>query len=258
MTSVDKRPHVRPFLEDLRKVRHAARRVNLRSLRDWARIGLVHTRLLDSEVEQSTREMMYNAFHLTSFSKVEGDYLEFGVFWGNSFIKAWNSARLTGRNSVRFYAFDSFAGLPDPKGIADDGGEFLEGDFSCDRDAFERNLRRAGVDMSRVKIVEGFYETSLEKNKPGDIGIEAASVVWIDCDLYSSTIIVLDYITDLVRDGTVLIFDDWYCFHGRPDRGEQRACAEWLERNPGIALVPYRDFHWAGTSFLVNLVATDA
>lgn len=259
MTSVDNRPHRTPFLRDWPEIRQAAQRVNLRSLRDWARSGLVHIRILESQVEQSTREMMYNAFHLTSFSNVEGDYLEFGVFWGNSFIKAWNSARLTGRSGVRFYAFDSFEGLPDPAGTTgDDGGEFWEGQYSSDRDAFERNLRRAGVDMSRVTVVQGFYETSLEKNKLGEIGLEAASVVWIDCDLYSSTTRVLDYITDLVRDGTVLIFDDWYCFHGRPDRGEQRACAEWLERNPGISLVPYRDFHWAGTSFLVNLMSTDA
>src|SRR5437763_11463578 len=120
MTSVDKRPDRRTFLRDWPQIRRAAERFNLRTLRDWARIGLVHTKVLDSEVEQSTREMMYNAFHLTSFSKVEGDYLEFGVFRGNSFIKAWNSARLTGRRRVRFYAFDSFEGLPDPTGTTAD------------------------------------------------------------------------------------------------------------------------------------------
>ena len=49
------------------------------------------------------------------------------------------------------------------------------------------------------------------------------------------------------------MFDDWFCFHGRPDKGEQRACREWLDANPQISLVPYRDFHWAGRSFLVNL-----
>ena len=220
---------------------------------------MLRAKLLETPMERSTRDMMHNAFHLTSFSKVEGEYLEFGVYCGNSFINAWHSARLTGRNHVRFFAFDSFEGLPDPNGsAADEGGDFRQGQFSCERDAFERNLRRAGVDMSRVTVVEGFYESSLEENKPGDLGLEAASVIWIDCDLYSSTVCVLDYVTDLVRDGTVLIFDDWYCFRGRPDRGEQRACAEWLERNPGIALVPYRDFHWSGKSFLVNLVSTDA
>lgn len=200
---------------------------------------------------------MHNAFHLTSFSKVEGDYLEFGVFWGNSFINAWHSARVTGRNDVHFFAFDSFQGLPDPaRSLPDESGEFEEGAYSCDRDTFEQNLVQGGVDMTRVTVVEGFYETSLESNKPGDLGLQAASVVWIDCDLYSSTVCALDYVTDLLQEGTVLIFDDWYCFRGRPDRGEQLACAEWLDRNPGISLVPYRDFHWSGKSFLVNLAAT--
>lgn len=237
----------------------AAFRLNVRSLRHWMRIALRHAKLLDTPMQRSAHEMMYNAFHITSFSQIDGDYLEFGVFWGNSFIDAWHSARVTGRNDVRFYAFDSFQGLPDPKGsIADGGGEFQQGEYSCDRNAFERNLRRAGVDMGRVTVVEGFYESSLETNKPHDIGLEAASVIWIDCDLYTSTACVLDYITELVCDGTVLVFDDWYCFRGRPDRGEQRACYEWLERNPQIALIPYRDFHWAGTSFLVNLVPADA
>lgn len=244
---------------ELRRASDVAGRVNLRSLRHWAHLALARTRLADTPMASSSREMMNNAFHVTSFSKVEGDYLEFGVFWGDSFINAWHSARVTGRSDIAFYAFDSFQGLPDPTGSApDDGGDFEAGAFSCDRAGFERNLRRAGVDLSRVTVVEGFYESSLEKNKPGDIGLDAASVVWIDCDLYSSTVCVLDYITDLVRDGTVLIFDDWYCFRGRPDRGEQRACAEWLQRNPGISLVPYRDFHWSGTSFLVNLESTDA
>jgi hypothetical protein len=63
----------------------------------------------------------------------------------------------------------------------------------------------------------------------------------------------LDFVTDLVQDGTVVAFDDWYNFRARPDRGEQRACREWLERNPAITLVPYRDFHWAGRAFVVNL-----
>lgn len=107
--------------------------------------------------------------------------------------------------------------------------------------------------MDRVTIVEGFYESTIADTKPRDMGLESASIVWIDCDLYSSTILVLDFVTDLLKDGSVLVFDDWYCFRARPDRGEQQACSEWLSRNPAITLVPYRTFHWAGQSFVVNL-----
>lgn len=229
------------------------RRINSRSIRRWAELGLTRAGLIETPHQRGQRAMLNEAFTLTGFAGVEGDYLEFGVYRGDSFINAWQSARTTGQPNVRFYAFDSFRGLPDPATSAiDRDGEFVEGQFSAARSQFERNLRAAGVDMDRVTIVEGFYESTLADSKPRDYGLESASVVWIDCDLYASTVCVLEFVTDLLQDGSVLAFDDWYCFRARPDRGEQQACSEWLSRNPGITLVPYRTFHWAGQSFVVN------
>lgn len=228
-------------------------RVNLGTLRWWAELGLLRTGLIDAPQRRGQREVLGNAFTLAGFAQVPGDYLEFGVYRGENFVDAWRSARVTGRRDMRFYAFDSFQGLPDPaRSAVDRDGEFVKGQFSAGRTEFERNLHRAGVNKAQVTVVEGFYETSLRDLKPRDIGLEAASVVWIDCDLYESTVCALDFVTELVQDGTVVLFDDWYCFRARSDRGEQRACREWLERNPGINLVPYRDFHWAGRAFVVN------
>lgn len=214
---------------------------------------LLRTGLVEHDFRREQREMVVSAFSLMTNSNVEGDYLEFGVFHGESFINAWDAARTHGRHTMRFYAFDSFSGLPDPAlSPVDDEGEFAKGQFSSDRALFERNLRKAKVDMSRVTIVEGFYDQTLQDRARVAPDLRAAAVVWIDCDLYSSTVHVLDFVTELLRDGSVLIFDDWHCFRSRPDRGEQKACAEWLARNPHITLVPYRDFHWAGRSFVVN------
>jgi len=53
--------------------------------------------------------------------------------------------------------------------------------------------------------------------------------------------------------GSVICFDDWFCYNGRPDAGEHLACREWLDKNPQIALRDYQTFHWAGKSFIVNL-----
>lgn len=196
--------------------------------------------------------MIERAVSFVRFSDVAGDYLEFGVFKGASLVNAWEVASRYGQNEMRFHVFDSFSGLPDPSlSDVDQDGEFAKGEFSYDRADFERNLRRAAVDFSRLTITEGFYDVTLQR-PPSELGIKTAAIVWIDCDLYSSTVSVLDFVTNLLVDGSVLIFDDWHCFHSRPDRGEQRACAEWLERNPDIRLRPYRDFHWAGSSFIVN------
>lgn len=228
-------------------------RMNVRSLRKWATLALTRAKLLETSKQQGQREMIAHAFNYVAFSQVEGDYLEFGVYRGDSFINAWDAARVAGRHGARFYAFDSFRGLPDPEASASDAeGEFVKGQFSAERALFEKNLRRAGVDGGRVTVVDGFYDATLPNTAPKDLGLGAAAIVWIDCDLYVSTICALQFVTDLLQDGSVLIFDDWHCFRSRPDLGEQRACAEWLEANPQLSLSPYRDFHWAGRSFIVH------
>ena len=75
----------------------------------------------------------------------------------------------------------------------------------------------------------------------------------IDCDIYSSTKSVLSFITDLIDDGTILIFDDWLNYKGNPNYGEQAACNEWLSKNKHIQLTPYVRKGIAQQSFIVNI-----
>lgn len=57
--------------------------------------------------------MLEMAFAFTTYNEVEGDYLEFGVYEGQTFIEAWETARRYENGQMRFHAFDSFEGLPD-------------------------------------------------------------------------------------------------------------------------------------------------
>ena len=191
--------------------------------------------------------MINMAFGYCANNKISGDYAEFGVFRGHTTIEAWKAARRHSISDMRFWLFDSFEGLPEVAGH-DAGGPFVTGEFSFGRSEYERNLKSSGVDFSRLQIVPGFFDQTLA-------GLETDrkfSVVWIDCDLYESTIPVLEWLTDKLVDGAVICFDDWFTFSGRPDKGEQKATAEWLASNPSISLMPYRDFHWAGKSFLFH------
>jgi hypothetical protein len=54
-----------------------------------------------------------------------------------------------------------------------------------------------------------------------------------------------------VGQGTIIIFHDWFRFKGDPRRGEQRACAEWLARNPQFELIEYWCKGPQAMSFLV-------
>jgi len=187
-------------------------------------------------------------------AQLPGDYYEFGVAKGVSFAYA---AALMGPlfPAMRFIACDSFEGLPEPAGVDAQGGYtsgFHAGEFACSEAAFRANIAAEGVDLGRVEAVPGWFNQTLAPGHPQTAALGPAAAAWIDCDLYESTIPVLDFLTPRLNVGAVLIFDDWRCFRNLPDRGEQRACAEWLARNPQIKLRPFVDFGFHGLSFTVE------
>lgn len=194
------------------------------------------------------------AFAYAHSEEVAGDYAEFGVWQGRTFVEAWRVGTKLSRDR-RYFAFDSFEGLPESEGI-DDTGRWEASEFSFARQAFEARLRRAKVPPGEVEIVEGFYDETLA---PGNsIPLEQVAIAWIDCDLYASTVPVLEFLTPRLSQGAIVLFDDWFCFQGDPDKGEAKATAEWLERNPHLSLVPWRQFNWAGQAFILRRADGDA
>jgi O-methyltransferase len=208
---------------------------------------------------------------------IEGDYLEFGVFKGASFIEAfekieysrkkWDLNELSGnafsnnKSSLnikklpkkRFFAFDSFEGLPSLEKKDAGSARFEKGRYDCSEEAFLKNLSINGVDINRVTTIPGYYDKSLIQEVKVNHSIKKAAIIMIDCDIYSSTKSVLNFITDLIDDGTILIFDDWFCHKGNPNYGEQKACNEWLSKNKHIQLTPYMQRGTAQKSFIVNI-----
>lgn len=179
--------------------------------------------------------------------EVSGDYLEFGVYKGRTFSAAIFLADER-RLGMRYWAFDSFDGLPATE------GEFQKGSYRCDQESFLANVRTCVGPKDSIRTVPGWFSESLKAGNPLLKDLRKVAIAWVDCDLYASTVPVLDFLTDRVQDGSLLFFDDWFNFKGRPDQGEQQACREWLQRNPQISLMPYSRFGWHGQSFIVHLV----
>lgn len=203
-----------------------------------------------------------------AWNQIDGDYLEFGVYKGGSFIAAFHAIERNRQNLAsanrhspeiqqwlktgpRLFAFDSFAGLPD--GEAERQSDYWAGAYACSEDKFRRNVREGGVDMSRVVTVPGMYDSSLTPDVKQRHGLRQAAMIMIDCDLYESTVPVLEFITDLIGQGSILVFHDWFRFKGSPNQGEQRACREWLRRNPHLELIEYWREGPQAIAFLVNL-----
>ncbi len=186
-------------------------------------------------------------------NKLDGDYLEFGVYEGKTFIAAFHLSTKRDLNKMKFYAFDSFEGLPEPKGIDINGFQhFKKSQYKCSIQKFKKNLSRSKVDMNKVEIIPGWFNKTLTKETRDKLTLKKAAIVWIDCDLYNSTVKVLEFIRNYLQNGTILIFDDWFCFRGDPNRGQQRAFREWLAKNKSIQVSEFLRYDWGGNSFIVT------
>lgn len=119
-------------------------------------------------------------------------YLEFGVFMGAS-IQMWS--RLLTDASNRFVGFDSFVGMPEDFDIRTG---VLRGELN-------RNGQAPPITDPRVSFVKGWFTDTL----PGYVVPEHERlVIHIDCDLYSATNTVFEYLNRYIVPGTVLLFDD--------------------------------------------------
>lgn len=235
------------FLKELaRTVRHPVQRLLLRG---------VYDRIRDIEYRSFNRRY-FGIEQVAEYligAQIPGDYCEFGVWQGTTFSHAFRTMA-PHFPDMRFVAFDSFEGLPRPKGIDAAGGyssHFYERQFACSHQDFLRNLRRSGVDLARVRTVEGWFSDTLQRSTAEQHGVDEISVAWIDCDLYESTVPVLEYLTGRLRVGSVVAFDDWRCFRNLPEYGQQRAVREWLEKNPQLSLRELLSFGWNGNVFTV-------
>lgn len=216
------------------------------------RYSLEFKNLLNEFGLSDREEIIFHAMNYANGSQLEGDYLEFGTYQGTQFTAAYHFAQnFDNLNKMRFYAFDSFEGLPEIVGVDAEKPVFVEGTYRCSLDDFKNNLINAEIDLTKIELIKGFYNKTLNDTTKASLKLTKAAIINVDCDLYSSTVPVLDFIVSCLQPGTVMLFDDYYCFGGDPNKGEQRAITEWLQNNSQIKIVPFIKYSTFGMSFIV-------
>ena len=186
-----------------------------------------------------------------------GDYLEFGVYVGTSLACMHDALVEQGLDDVRLFGFDSFEGLPQDA-ATDDTQTWQAGQFNSPLEATVANLSAKGVDSSRVRLVDGWYDETLAPESAATYDIGKAGVIMIDCDLYSSASAALRFCAPLIRDDAVILFDDWWPGTlGSRNAGEKRAFEEFLAANADLTATELTSY--APESSKVFLVSkTDA
>ena len=89
-----------------------------------------------------------------------GDYLEFGVFNGNSIGSMYLAREALGLKSTRLFGFDAFEGLPAGSEKEDDG-VWKKGFYSCSFEQMQQCLLRRNVEPNEITWVKGWYNETL-------------------------------------------------------------------------------------------------
>lgn len=218
----------------------------LRSAFDWIRFppgSATRTKLrwigraYMPHIRQQRFDIMLDiARYATANRPIDGYYMEFGSFEANTMRLAWNCFRHL--FNWHYISFDSFEGLPEISPI-DQQVIWEKGKLKMTERDFTRLCKQAGMPADRLTTIKGFYEHSLTDDLKQRLLPRKAAVVYIDCDLYHSTVPVLAFVKDFLQPGTIIVFDDWNCFYGDPDRGERRAWREFCLANPELRFEPF-------------------
>jgi hypothetical protein len=175
-----------------------------------------------------------------------GNYLEFGVYEAWTFRQAMLTAESFGMTGLVFYAFDSFAGLPETAAsdYSAKWGFQTEGGTRAMSEAEFLSIVRHDAPhmMSQVRTVPGFFDTSLTTACREQVRTDCsasnarrdsrAALVNIDCDLFESAVPIFPFIEELIDQGSIIYMDDyWVGYGGSPKEGVALAFREHRERS---------------------------
>lgn len=196
-------------------------------------------------------DFLRKALVALDFNGIAGDYAEFGCHGGMTFGLAHHYITAIGRPR-HLWAFDSFAGLPPSDRPDDQHPHWVPGTLSTSATEFIRICRRAGIRAEAMTTVPGFYSDTI--GDPAYAGALPADIalVYIDCDLLTSTATVLDFLAKRLKHGMIVAFDDYFCWDATALSGERAALLEFLARDDRFLFSPYQSFGWHGMSFVVE------
>ena len=196
------------------------------------------------------QDFFYNAFKALSFNGIDGDYLEFGCRGAMTFTLAYHEAVRHGHKAV-LWAFDSFQGLPAPRDAKDGHPKWTKNAMATALGGFHRLCARQGLPREAYRVVPGFYDDTLPVMTGSEVPQNIA-LAYIDCDLYSSTRTVLEFLLPRLKHGMIIAFDDYFCWSKDQISGERMAMLELFTHHSQWRLVPYMQFGWHGISFVVE------
>jgi hypothetical protein len=196
------------------------------------------------------------AFYAAALEALPGDYVEFGVFEGTSLIAAFENDRRWRPSAVAprtFWGFDSFEGGFKYFDERDRHPFFREGDFASSLAQTQRRVERHFRGRAPVRLVPGYFETTLTGQTASDLGLDAVAVALIDCDLGTPAELALSFLRPALQPGSILILDDFFAYRGSSQEGVAGAFERFRTRHPELDFRRLFDYGHGGQGFIVSI-----
>lgn len=162
--------------------------------------------------------------------EIPGDIVECGVMNGGSAAVLAHFATHSKFNRT-VWLFDSFEGCPTPTkedGVSGSGQKadsFNGGEMKGSIEQVERVLGLVGADMSRVRIIKGWFKDTFPT-----VSIPQIAMLSLDSDWYESEKLCLEKFYDSVVPNGIIYSDDFFWWPGC-----QKAITEFLvNRNKAL------------------------
>jgi O-methyltransferase len=195
-------------------------------------------------------------FYYIAYEEIKGDYFEFGLFQGTSFIAAMRAFKKYKKNQSierNFFGFDSFSGI----GKLDEDDihpTYKTGLFKTNKNIIKNRIKKNATKLNiNINLTEGYVEDTIKgKTSHDDKNSKICAVCMLDMDMKVPTKIALNYIKDSLQIGSIIIFDEYHSYKGKHNKGEKGAFNEFLKENPKLIFDEFINYGLDGKSFILS------
>tara|TARA_B110000438_G_scaffold292293_1_gene330433 strand:+ start:810 stop:1553 length:744 start_codon:yes stop_codon:yes gene_type:complete len=199
---------------------------------------------------------------------LEGDYIEFGVYEGESFkdsikiyleFKSWLKNQLKSGEAWRikvskqsvlnkpiiFHGLDTFEGMPKN---AENNVIFDEGNFKASEEYVKTKLKP----FIKSNINYFLYKGTFKKSKDlleSKLKNRKIAIANIDCDIQESTTDALNTLEDYLQIGSILLLDDYNAFNANENLGQRKAF-NIFSQSSKFKFEKFFSYHYSGVAFL--------
>jgi len=179
---------------------------------------------------RTSQEETYDIAKIVLERGIPGDFVECGVYAGASCalmahailesdeyacglaeaLRSYNPVRIvkTITDRRRVHLFDSFTGIPKPGPEDHELSANVGGESSCSMRDVEINMERWGVPPELLRYHPGLFEHSL-RDAEAELERSGIAFLRLDADLYSSTLVAMQWLYPLVSKGGYILVDDY-------------------------------------------------